>query len=103
RRRHTRWPRDWSSDVSLPISTDVASARALVARGGDRIHLMHVWRYHPGVEALGVLVRDGALGEVAGLRSTRVNGPSPRLDTDPEIGRASCRVRVEGLVLCGCG
>lgn len=66
-----------------PFTTDVAAARDLVARGGDWIHLMHVWRYHPGIELLGALTRSGALGAVHGVRSTRVNGPSPRLDTDP--------------------
>lgn len=66
-----------------PFTTDVAEARALVALAGDRIHLMHIWRYHPGVERLGALARSGALGRVHGVRSTRVNGPSPRLDTDP--------------------
>jgi predicted dehydrogenase len=66
-----------------PFTTDVGAARDLVARGGERIHLMHVWRYHHGVEALGALARDGVIGEVQGVRSTRVNGPSPRLDTDP--------------------
>ena len=58
-----------------PFTTDVAEARALVERAGDRIHLMHVWRYHPGVERLGELARSGALGAVRGVRSTRVNGP----------------------------
>jgi len=66
-----------------PFTTDVAAARELVALAGDRIHLMHIWRYHPGVECLGALARSGALGRVHGVRSTRVNGPSPRLDTDP--------------------
>jgi predicted dehydrogenase len=66
-----------------PFTTDVGAARDLVARGGDRVHLMHVWRYHPGIEHLGRLARDGALGRVLGVRSTRVGGPSPRLDTDP--------------------
>jgi predicted dehydrogenase len=65
-----------------PFTTDVASARELAARGGDRLHLMHVWRYHPGVEALGDLARSGDLGRPLGLRSTRVNGPSPRRDVD---------------------
>ncbi len=65
-----------------PFTTDVASARELAARGGDRLHLMHVWRYHPGVEALGALARSGELGPVLGLRSTRVNGRSPRRDVD---------------------
>jgi predicted dehydrogenase len=66
-----------------PFTTDVEAARDLVERGGDRIHLMHVWRYHRGIELLGALARSGALGEVHGLHSIRVNGPSPRLDTDP--------------------
>jgi predicted dehydrogenase len=66
-----------------PFTTDVVAARQLVERGGDRIHLMHVWRYHHGIEALGELARSGALGEVLGVRSTRVGGPSPRRDTDP--------------------
>jgi predicted dehydrogenase len=66
-----------------PFTTDVASARELAARGGDRLHLMHVWRYHPGVEALGDLARSGDLGRPLGLRSTRVNGPSPRLGAIP--------------------
>jgi len=65
-----------------PFTTDVDEARALVERGGDRIHLMHVWRYHRGVERLGELARDGSLGRVLGVRTTRVGGPSPRVDTD---------------------
>jgi predicted dehydrogenase len=65
-----------------PFTTDVGDARRLVEQAGDRIHLMHVWRYHPGVEVLGDLARSGALGTVHGVRSTRVNGPSPRRDTD---------------------
>jgi predicted dehydrogenase len=65
-----------------PFTTDLAAARRLATRAGPRIHLMHVWRYHPGIEALGQLARSGALGAVHGIRSTRVNGPSPRLDVD---------------------
>src|SRR5215208_5437771 len=32
RRRHTRWPRDWSSDVSLPI---LMAPQTRYARNGD--------------------------------------------------------------------
>lgn len=66
-----------------PLTTDPEAARRLVADAGDRLHVMHVWRYHPGIEALAAAAREGELGPVRGLRSVRVNGPSPRLDTDP--------------------
>ena len=43
---------------------------------GERLFVMHKWRWHPGIEALGELVREGALGEVRGLRSSRLGwGP----------------------------
>lgn len=65
-----------------PFTTDAAAAADLVARHGDRIHLMHIWRYHPGIEKLGVLARSGAIGTVFGVRSTRTNWTSPRTDVD---------------------
>ncbi|MEO1063538.1 MAG: Gfo/Idh/MocA family oxidoreductase [Actinomycetota bacterium] len=66
-----------------PFTTSSAAARRLAEAGGDRIHLMHVWRYHPGVELLGELARSGAIGRPLGVRSTRTNWTSPRTDTDP--------------------
>src|SRR5690606_40661338 len=79
RRRHTRFSRDWSSDV---CSSDLASGaygaialrvQAQVGGGGQG---------HPGI--------DGGAIQVAGLVGLQ------RLDTeDQEIGRASCRERVE--------
>jgi predicted dehydrogenase len=65
-----------------PFTTDAATAADLVARHGDRIHLMHIWRYHPGIERLGSIVRSGAIGAVSGVRSTRTNWTSPRTDVD---------------------
>jgi predicted dehydrogenase len=65
-----------------PFTTVGADARRLAEAAGDRIHVMHVWRYHPGVELLGRLARDGTLGAVHGVRSTRTNWTSPRRDTD---------------------
>lgn len=65
-----------------PFTTDQASAERLAAAFGNRIHLMHVWRYHPGVELLGELVRSGEIGEIHGVRSTRTNWTSPRTDVD---------------------
>jgi predicted dehydrogenase len=65
-----------------PFTTDAASAAELVRSHGDRIHLMHIWRYHPGIEQLGAIARSGAIGEVSGVRSTRTNWTSPRTDVD---------------------
>src|SRR5690625_7438032 len=61
RRRHTRWPRDWSSDV---CSSDLSRGLLLAGRDGAA---------HRGPPALSL---------VAGSHSA-------------EIGRASCRERVE--------
>ncbi len=66
-----------------PFTVDRASAAALAARGQGRLFVMHVWRYHPGIEALAALARSGELGPVEWLRTTRTNGPSPRRDIDP--------------------
>jgi predicted dehydrogenase len=66
-----------------PFTTSVADARRLARQGDGRIHVMHIWRYHPGVEALGEVARSGAIGVPLGVRSTRANWTSPRTDTDP--------------------
>ena len=66
-----------------PFTTDVASARSLAERFGERLFVMHVWRYHAGVEMLRDLARSQELGPVLWLRTTRTNWTSPRLDVDP--------------------
>lgn len=43
---------------------------------------MHIWLYHPGIQLLGEIGRNGTLGKVLGIRSTRANWTSPRKDTD---------------------
>lgn len=65
-----------------PLTDDERTAEAIVERLGDRLHVMHVWRYHPGIELLGELVRSGELGTVLGVRTTRANWTSPRTDVD---------------------
>lgn len=66
-----------------PLTVSVADATEVVALLGPRLHVMHVWRYHPGVELLGELARGGAVGEVHGLRTVRDGWTSPRTDVDP--------------------
>src|SRR5437870_13599383 len=77
RRRHTRWPRDWSSDV---CSSDLAEKREH-AENGKR------WpRLRLALLIFGVLA---FLGTVLFVQTLFV-APQMR-----EIGRASCRERVE--------
>src|SRR5690625_7906449 len=94
RRRHTRWPRDWSSDV---CSSDLQEVEA---GAGDLRAAAHVDR----AQALGDLqvVLDGVLegGDLAdGLTDGEVLleplGSALGQVGDREIGRASCRERVE--------
>lgn len=65
-----------------PFTTTVEDAEALAAAFADRLFVMHVWRYHPGIEALGRIAREGTLGAVSGVRTTRTNWTSPRTDVD---------------------
>lgn len=65
-----------------PLASSAAEAEEAVALLGDRLHMMHVWRYHPGVELLGAIARDGRIGAVQGLRTVRDGWTSPRTDVD---------------------
>ncbi|GAB4023653.1 hypothetical protein GCM10028808_74530 [Spirosoma migulaei] len=44
--------------------------------------MMHIWRYHPGIELLQKISQSGELGELVLLKTTRYNWTSPRTDTD---------------------
>jgi len=65
-----------------PLTTDVRSARRVVAAAGSRLYVGHIWCYHPGIEALREVARSGELGPVHGVRTTRTNWTSPRTDVD---------------------
>jgi predicted dehydrogenase len=59
-----------------PLVTDPADGRRLLELCGERLFVMHKWRWHPGIETLARLASDGTLGEPAGLRSHRLGwGP----------------------------
>src|SRR5690625_6942015 len=76
RRRHTRWPRDWSSDVCLPI----CGAGIFDSRRCSVIYLLLILAGDAGVPWL-----------------ARNPGAAPPADPgDRQIGRASCRETVEG-------
>src|SRR5690625_7994777 len=90
RRRHTRWPRDWSSDV---CSSDLEGEHVLLRRrrevavDEDAADLVAHQRFGQGDAALPAVLLLGGAGE---LRAVEL-----------EIGRASCRERVEGSVAGG--
>jgi len=68
--------------VEKPLTTDPAAAARLAAEAADRVFVMHVWRYHRGIEALAEIAGSRELGEVHGVRTTRANWTSPRRDVD---------------------
>ena len=55
-----------------PFTTDVDDAEELVAAAPTSLFVMHKWRYHPGVLALGELARRGDIGRVQGLTTERL-------------------------------
>src|SRR5439155_3800536 len=82
RRRHTRWPRDWSSDV---CSSDLRVLGTHFFNPATKMRLVEIV---PGpVTSRDTVKRTRAL--VESWRKTTV------LAKDTQIGRASCRERVE--------
>jgi predicted dehydrogenase len=65
-----------------PFTTDIASAKRILEAGKGLVFVMHVWRYHPGIEMLAAIARSRELGRVEMLRTTRTNWTSPRRDID---------------------
>jgi predicted dehydrogenase len=68
--------------VEKPLTNDAAAARRLAELAGDRLFVMHKWRYHPGIQLIGEIARSGELGPVVGLRTIRVGWGNPHPDVD---------------------
>jgi predicted dehydrogenase len=66
-----------------PLTPDPATARRLAERGAGRLFVMHKWRYHPGIERLAEIARNGTLGPVVGLATVRVQPGRVHHDVDP--------------------
>jgi predicted dehydrogenase len=65
-----------------PLTDDPEGARRLAASAPGRLFVMDKWRYHPGIEELARIAREGELGAVVGIHSRRVSTGSPHLDVD---------------------
>lgn len=68
--------------VEKPLSTSYQDALAIGSLALPPTFLMHIWRYHPGIDLLRAIGPSGELGEVSLLKTTRTNWTSPRTDTD---------------------
>src|SRR5690625_6872078 len=81
RRRHTRWPRDWSSDV---CSSDLSPAHQELLRQRMETHIKTVAEHFK---------KYGEYGEDNPIVAFDVVNEA--IAESEEIGRASCRERVE--------
>jgi predicted dehydrogenase len=68
--------------VEKPLTDDAASARRLAEAAPERLFVMHKWRYHHGIELMARIAREGRLGGVVGLRTTRLGWGNPHGDVD---------------------
>lgn len=68
--------------VEKPMVTRPEDAEALVAAAADRLFVMDKWRYHPGVEQLAELVRNGELGTVTQVQTRRLGWGNHHPDVD---------------------
>src|SRR5207253_8649969 len=98
RRRHTRWPRDWSSDVcSSDLGMDASMTQASSAT------LRKSFRSQPARASLQALACAAALLVVVGVSGCNKLKARDLLNKGvnafKKIGRASCRERVEMTVV----
>jgi predicted dehydrogenase len=65
-----------------PLTDDAEAADRLAASAPDLLFVMDKWRYHPGIVELAAIARDGRLGAVSGLTTTRLGWGIPHDDVD---------------------
>src|SRR5207253_4989524 len=99
RRRHTRWPRDWSSDV---CSSDLAAPKRLdlLRDRHDRLRGLRLrLRGDDGCAGVALLAQRRIERHRAEQRNTELAREifaAAAAEGVAEIGRASCRERGEG-------
>ncbi|MEQ9298246.1 MAG: Gfo/Idh/MocA family oxidoreductase [Cyclobacteriaceae bacterium] len=68
--------------VEKPLTTSLEDALHLREVLHERVYVMHIWLYHPGIRMLSEIAKSEELGKVLSLRSKRCNWTSPRKDID---------------------
>src|SRR5207253_5013641 len=94
--RHTRWPRDWSSDVcssDLTYTLDVPAAERALTPRTRAILPVHLYGHPAPMDAIVALARRHGLA-VLEVLSLPCFAELTDAEVDAEIGRASCRERV---------
>src|SRR5207253_8156234 len=91
RRRHTRWPRDWSSDV---CSSDL-SPLAILTKSGE-LYMPLSAQLPDRDERRRLLPYAGKYVRATGRLFERGGTDAISIEKLEEIGRASCRERVYG-------
>lgn len=86
--------------VEKPLAADSRDAQRILKAGRTRVFVMHVWRYHPGIQALGELAANGEIGPITGVRTVRTNWTSPRRDVDSLWNLAPHDISI-GLAILG--
>lgn len=75
-------PLELPTFVEKPLTTSLEDALRLGEVLHERVFVMHIWLYHPGICMLSEIAKSEELGKVLSLRSRRCNWTSPRKDTD---------------------
>ena len=68
--------------MEKPLTNSSAKLKVIQHLDLQDVYVMHIWRYHPGVQLLAQLAQSGKLGVIKGVKSVRANWTSPRKDTD---------------------
>lgn len=68
--------------VEKPLTTSLGDAKAIQQIAHNNLFMMHIWRYHAGIQLLGEIARTHEIGNVTALYTSRCNWTSPRTDTD---------------------
>ncbi len=68
--------------IEKPLVTSLEDAVALKKFKSFPLYMMHIWRYHSGIQLLGQIAKNKEIGAITALYTHRCNWTSPRTDTD---------------------
>ena len=68
--------------IEKPLTTSLDDANALRQYAQKPLFMMHIWRYHSGIQLLGKIAKEKQIGDITALYTRRCNWTSPRTDTD---------------------